>query len=307
MFHILELATPGTVLTLREGGIYVEKKDEEPSIFSADDFEVVLISHPGVVFSGYVQAFLAENQIPVVFCNRQMIPCGILLSCTGESAEISRMLERQLSVTSAFNRRFWQKLIRCKIAGQAAVLQQWSGTQILFPYIVRVNRGDSSCVEAAAAAAYWKMLNLFPRRDRNSNDSNILFNYMYMILYAILAREITVAGLLPRLGVHHHHRNDPFPLASDLMEPFRPCMDILILDFLKNQKWNGKLDTSAKNELLKRLYAYRLCCDEEKVTLFTACRLLVQSYKKSLLSKNIDLLRMPYWEVTSSDVAFCSI
>ena len=303
MFHIVEITSPGTALAVREGGLLVQEKEAEEFFFPLAELAAVLVSQPAVSLSGYVLAELAALQIPLIFCTGNMQPAGILLSCLSTSAESSLLLDKQLHlVSSGFSRRIWQKIISGKISGQANVLQKWRNDTTLFPYARQVKRGDSSCLEGVTSALYWRKLDLFPRRDRLAKDANILFNYTYTILYSVFAREIVTAGLFPKLGIHHHHRDNPFPLASDLMEPFRPCMDMLILDYLKNDSWDGTLGTAVKNNLMKRIYCNRILCQSAKLTLFSAVRKSVQSYKKALLLRDIKLLELPDWPENISDV-----
>ena len=96
-----------------------------------------------------------------------------------------------------------------------------------------VKSGDSDNMEARAAAFYWK--SIFPEldfftRDRYGPAPNNLLNYGYAILRAVVARSLIATGLLPTLGIHHHNRYNAYCLADDIMEPYRPFVDSIVVD-----------------------------------------------------------------------------
>lgn len=112
-----------------------------------------------------------------------------------------------------------------------------------------VRSGDADNVEARAAAYYWR--NLFPRiegftRDRDGIPPNNLLNYGYAILRAIVARSLVISGLLPTLGIHHHNRYNAYCLADDIMEPYRPYVDELVVGLLNT---SDSLDYSLSKEI----------------------------------------------------------
>ena len=99
-----------------------------------------------------------------------------------------------------------------------------------------VRSGDPDNLEARAAAYYWKnVFTTYPNfvRDREGTPPNNLLNYGYAILRAIIARALVGSGLLPTLGIHHHNRYNAYCLADDIMEPYRPYVDQLVLDIIQ--------------------------------------------------------------------------
>lgn len=95
--------------------------------------------------------------------------------------------------------------------------------------MVAVRSGDPDNREAQAAQAYWPlMMGKDFRRDRNAEGPNALLNYGYAVLRAATARAIVAAGLHPSLSLHHSSGGDALALADDLMEPFRPTIDLAV-------------------------------------------------------------------------------
>jgi CRISPR-associated protein Cas1 len=124
-------------------------------------------------------------------------------------------------------KRIWQRLIAAKIAQQADVLVHFTGHHGgLLPLSKRVRSGDPDNLEAQAAQRYWP--SLFGRdfrRDRDADGINALLNYGYAVMRAAIARAVVASGLIPSLGVFHSNRSNPFCLADDLLEPYRPYVD----------------------------------------------------------------------------------
>lgn len=75
-------------------------------------------------------------------------------------------------------------------------------------------------------------------------------NYGYAILRAVVARSLVASGLLPTLGIHHHNRYNAYCLADDIMEPYRPYVDILVAEIVESGVDVSVLTTDIKSKLL---------------------------------------------------------
>lgn len=60
-----------------------------------------------------------------------------------------------------------------------------------------------------------------------------------------MARALVSSGMLPTLGIHHHNRYNAYCLADDVMEPYRPFVDRLVLDLVK-QRGASSCDTLSR-------------------------------------------------------------
>jgi CRISPR-associated protein Cas1 len=94
--------------------------------------------------------------------------------------------------------------------------------------IKHVTSGDADNVEARAARQYWSALFDGFIRDDPSDLRNKLLNYGYAVMRAVVARALVGAGFLPCVGLHHASQTNPFNLADDLLEPFRPFVDQMV-------------------------------------------------------------------------------
>ena len=114
-----------------------------------------------------------------------------------------------------------------------------------------VSSGDSDNKEARAAAIYWK--ELFGdgfTRERYGTPPNNLLNYGYAILRAIVARGLVSSGMLPTFGIHHRNQYNAYCLADDIMEPYRPFVDKLVIDIVGENKVYVDLNKDIKKKLL---------------------------------------------------------
>lgn len=294
MFRIVEFSRKGVSLTLAEDCLLVRDRDVDPVSVPLVDISAVLISDPALTLTAPVLYALADHRIPLVCCDRTMMPVALLSGTMRACSDADAILHAQCSMTSAVKARLWRWIVHAKIEGQARMLRFWRDAHVLdqLPRIVR--NGDSGNVEARAAFLYWRELELFDKRTRCRNDANAFFNYGYTVLYAAFAREIAVAGLLPRPGIFHHCRDNVAPLASDLMEPFRPAIDHAVLSLL-SLDGTDRLTPDGKRALLKRIYAESVRMPIGERSIFTAVRDCVQSYKRMLLSNNTKAFVLPDW------------
>ena len=179
---------------------------------------------------------LLENNCAVITCDTKRVPVGLMLPLAGNTIQNERF-RSQLDSSLPLRKQLWQQTIEAKIRNQAAVLKYVTGQEHknILKWSDSVRSGDADNMEARAAVYYWK--SIFPNdpgfiRDREDEGANALLNYGYAILRAVVARALVGAGLLPTLGIHHHNRYNAYCLADDIMEPYRPYVDKLVVEML---------------------------------------------------------------------------
>ncbi len=233
--QIIEIATNGRSLHLERGFISVREDRETIARVPIDDVEAVLVSAPGVTWSNKALAALAERGSPVVILGSDFMPAAALLPVRGHHNQ-GRRMRAQSDADKPLRKRLWARLVKAKITAQSEVLQRLGlPCERLRRLCNEVRTGDTTNREALAAQAYWPILmgSEF-RRDPSRADANTLLNYGYAVLRAAAARAIVGAGLHPSLSLHHVSDGDALSLADDVMEPFRPAIDIVARDLAKN-------------------------------------------------------------------------
>lgn len=146
----------------------------------------------------------------------------------------------------------------------------------------RVASGDPDNLEAQAAQRYW--VNLFGptfRRDRDAEGINAVLNFGYAVIRASIARNIVASGLLPSLGVHHSNRGNPFCLADDLIEPYRPLVDKVVAGLDRQDSTMDLADRAVRSSILAILNK-TTTINGRRVPVFLACAPL--AYRCILLS-----------------------
>lgn len=248
-------------LSLKLSQLEIKLPDKDPSdkpvvrTIPIEDIGVIVLDNRQItITSGVIDQLMAYN-VALVTCDSKSLPTGLLLPLCGNSIQNERFRE-QIGASLPLKKQLWQQVVESKIRNQAAALEYANGNEAanMLIWSKQVKSGDSENMEGRAAAYYWK--NFFPdmddfTRERDAADSaNAMLNYGYAILRAIVARALVCSGLLPTLGIHHHNRYNAYCLADDIMEPYRPYVDILVLDIIRRLGPSVKLTKEIKSELL---------------------------------------------------------
>ena len=229
------------------------KKEAEHTI-PIEDIGVVILDNRRITITSGVMEALLENNCAVITCNQKSMPVGLLLPLCGNTTQNERF-RSQLEASLPLRKQLWQQTIKQKILNQEYVLRTNTDkeTNCMRVWSNDVRSGDPDNLEARAAAYYWKNLFInYPNfvRDREGTPPNILLNYGYAILRAIIARALVGSGLLPTLGIHHHNRYNAYCLADDIMEPYRPYVDQLVLDIIQCNSEISDITRDLKMQLL---------------------------------------------------------
>lgn len=204
-----------------------------------EDIGVVILDNRQITITHGLMEELLENNCAIITCDSKRMPSGLMLPLSGNTIQNERF-RSQLDASLPLKKQLWQQTIEAKIYNQAAVLKYATGEEHrnMLTWAGSVRSGDSENMEARAAVYYWKTI--FPDnpsfvRGQEGEMPNALLNYGYAILRAIVARALVGSGLLPTLGIHHHNRYNAYCLADDIMEPYRPYVDKIIIDRIRSE------------------------------------------------------------------------
>lgn len=226
MDRIVDIATDGRHLSAYRGFLIVSEDRAEVGRIPLDDVAAVIVHAHGITWSTNLIVALAQRVAVMLLCGSNHAPVAVCLPLEGHHAQNSRMRAQWEA-----GKQLWRRIIIAKIRWQAAVLEANGISASAFDLLARrVGSGDPDNVEAQAARRYWPLLmGEGFRRDRDAEDINALLNYGYTVLRSLCARAVVAAGLHPSIGVHHANRTNAFALADDLIEPFRPLVDALVV------------------------------------------------------------------------------
>jgi len=233
----------------------VENNDSIPDSFKEASIRTVPIEDIGVIVldnrqititQGVLEALL-ENNSAVITCDSSRMPMGLMLPLSGNATQNERFRD-QINASLPLKKQLWQQTVQSKIENQAAILKMCRNVEIrnMLKWVGEVRSDDTDNLEARAAVYYWQNLFNNFRRNKDGEPPNNLLNYGYAILRAIIARALVSSGLLPTLGIHHHNRYNAYCLADDIMEPFRPFVDKLVVEMFDNGIIEINKDAKAK-------------------------------------------------------------
>lgn len=229
--RVIEVAEAGGRLSIDLNRLKIIRDQETLATVPLGEITALVLAHPQITVTHPVLDGVAKSGGIVVICDDRRMPSGMLLPLQAFGLPAQRMgLQRRL--TEPRRKRIWQHVVQCKILAQARLLERLDGSSGNLRSIAdHVKSGDTGNAEGEAARQYWRAI-FGPsfRRDRDGSAPNPALNYGYAILRAIVTRAICGAGLHPCMGVQHHHRANPFCLADDLMEPFRPVVDATVVE-----------------------------------------------------------------------------
>lgn len=230
--RIVEVATDNVHLSLFRGFMKLSREREEIGRVALPDIGGLVVRGYGASISLNLAARLAAENIPVVLCGVDQSPASIIWPVAGHHAQ-GNIIEAQGQLSLPQRKRLWQALVRAKINAQGQALSAaGEHSADLIEMAKTVRSGDPDNLEAQAARKYWprmmgKLEDSFTR-SRQANGLNAWLNYGYTVLRAGAARSLLAAGLHPSLSIQHASRGEPLRLSSDMMEPFRPWVDLTI-------------------------------------------------------------------------------
>ena len=236
--QIVEISNDGFSLFLHRGFLVVSNQETSLNTeIPLDNILSLVISAHNITLSKNIINAIIEQGANIILCGKKYIPCSIIMPYAGHWL-IAPRIQRQIQCSKPLQKNLWKSIVQHKIYNQAQVLE------LFFPdhsSIARLKQlaketlsNDARNNEGRAASLYFK--SLFGKnfvRDRLSDDINILLNYAYIVLRAMIIRAICGNGLLPFCGLKHCSKTNIYPLADDLIEPFRPWADRLVFEEIK--------------------------------------------------------------------------
>ena len=256
--------TSAAELSVKHSQICIKTEHQEDCLRSVEDLGALIVDHHSVHLTVPLINLLAQNNVRVVFCNEQHIPTTMLMDLDSNVLQAKRF-RAQLEAGKPLQKQIWKQIVERKIQNQSLLLKKCGkGEDLLEPYHAHVKSGDTTNREGIAAKVYWRYL--FGKqfvRDRIGPVPNNLLNYGYALLRSAVARGLMDAGLLPSVGIFHRNYYNSFPLADDLMEPYRPFVDELVLNMY--QEGERKITQAVKRRLVEEHYE-RLSQEEISAT-----------------------------------------
>lgn len=295
----VEFATPGTRLSVANRQLVVERPNAAKATLPIEDLGVVIVDDRQATYTQAVFIDLLAAGATVMVTGHDHLPLGLMLPLDAHHVQTERH-RAQVEASEPTRKQAWRAIVAAKIAQQACILYRFAGENAgLAEMARRVRSGDPDNLEAQAAQRYWpRLFDRGFRRDRAAEGVNALLNYGYAVVRAATARAIVAVGLIPSLGVYHRNRSNPFCLADDLLEPYRPYVDWrvrLIVD--EGGGSVPSLDDRSTRAALLSLFNETIMVGDRKSPLLLAlhtsaaslCRMLTEGGRELALPKGLPL------------------
>lgn len=215
-------------LDYQMGYMTVRSANETNQVYLRE-IRMVLIETTAVSITAALLNEMIHHKIKVIFCDEKRNPSSELMPYYG-AFDSSGKIRTQMQWPPEIKKQVWTEIVTEKIRKQADKLERYGRQEatVLRGYIREIKPGDETNREGYAAKVYFN--SLFGMGFSRAEDcfENAALNYGYSILLSCFTREITMNGYMTQLGVFHDSQTNPFNLASDLMEPFRPIVDGIV-------------------------------------------------------------------------------
>lgn len=308
--RIVEISDNGRHISLFRGFLIVQDKTfewKEIGRVPLDDILAVIAHAHGLTYTNNLLVELAKRNIPFVLTSDEHEVVGMIWPVDGHHQQAKRF-DAQIAMGLPKKKSLWADVVRLKIKMQIWALSQFDiESKHLGRLLLMVKSGDPENVEGQAARIYWKLL--FGEkfvRDRQLFGINTLLNYGYTVFRSSMARAVIAAGLHPSIGLHHSNDFNAMRLVDDLLEPFRPIIDVIVKRIVLDvQHENSLIDVGSTN---KRLLVQGLfqdaVVDDQTLPVMVAMQKLALSLARVALKEQNKLTLPQAFRFSSEEFEF---
>ena len=225
-FRTIEISKPAELHV--EKHQLVVMQDEGTVRIPLDDILHITCIGPNIRISTLALSKLNGHGITVMTIDEKYHASGISVPVEGNSRQ-SMVIHKQIELMGSLKERMlWRDIIEAKIKNQREVLRLVGakGSQELDHILERLNLENIDECESVAAKKYFQALSPGLSR-REECPINSKLNYGYAVLRNSIIRSLINKGFQPAIGIHHSNQLNAFNLADDIIEPFRPMVDLM--------------------------------------------------------------------------------
>jgi CRISPR-associated protein Cas1 len=274
------------LLAIKNDALAISQHGELRGLIPLEDIWVLIIeTHQAQITTAALSKF-SDAGIGVMFCGDDHMPNGLLLPL-GAHSRHAEIVDDQLAISKPMQKRLWQRIVKAKISNQAAVLDLLGldGSSVR-AMVKDVLSGDTSNRESVAASVYFKKA--LPEGSRRNGPLTPALDYGYAVLRAGIGRTAVSGGWLVSRGIHHCNNLNAFNLVDDLIEPFRPIVDLLVIQ----RGLGGTLTPESKRELAS-VFEYLVSIPLGRAPVQVAIENELESLKAAVKSNDATLLELP--------------
>lgn len=235
-YHIVTIDAPTCSLSCKNGQLSC-KTDEGTNTIPIEDVASIVITSFSASIHSCLLLEAARHGIGLIICE-SFKPASLLLPANRSSDTF--LTRAQVNLPTPTRDRLWKRTINAKCANQLALAKLVASDDSRIPMLETKALGRHPHKEAETARLYWQIYsknvaetNDF-KRGRFEGGINPLLNYGYAILLSTILQKLFAIGIDPTFGIRHVVREHATPLAYDLMEPFRPCVDWRVAQWVRD-------------------------------------------------------------------------
>lgn len=279
------IQNPASV-AVKNDALAISQNGDLKGLIPLEDIWVLIIESHQVKVTAAALSRLVAAGIGVMLCGDDHMPNGLLLPI-GAHSRHAAIVDDQLAISKPLKKRLWQRIVKAKIANQGRVLDLLgSDSSAVKELVNKVLSGDTSNREAVAATAYFR--HLLPRGGRRDGPYTPALDYGYTVLRSGIGRTAVSGGWLVSRGIHHSNNLNAFNLVDDLIEPFRPVVDLLVVQ----GKLGGELTPNVKRRLAS-IFEVLVRTEKGEVPVQAAIEEELDTLKSAVREGNASLLELP--------------
>lgn len=286
-FRTLEI-TKESEIHMRNGQMHIIQEEGE-IVIPLEDLSVVTCLGANIRISTMGMIQLANHGVVLQCIDEHYIPQALVIPCESNARQ-SKIMHHQITMPEERVNELWKQIVQAKIKNQAGALTilGLKGAAEIGKYSLEVKSGDADNREAVAAKEYFEMFHPGLNR-RNDDPINSGLNYGYAVLRSAIIRSAMASGFLIGWGIHHHNQLNAYNLADDLIEPFRPMVDIVAHEIVTSSKW---LTKEQRYQLANVLH--NMCMmNGKKMTVLAAIDMVTDGLRRYVLNEKVKKVQLP--------------
>lgn len=233
-YHIVSIDSANCSLSCRDGQLTCKSSEGERKLPLEDVASIIITSFSASIHSNlFLEA--AKHGVALIICEA-FKPVSLVLPANRSTDTL--LTRAVLNLPERSREQLWLRTIDAKCENQFALAEHIAPGDKRLAEMKATAAGKKPHKEAIVAKAFWQIFGEQLEdeeftRNRAAGGLNSLLNYGYAVLLSTVLQKLFGVGLDPTFGVSHVARERSTPLAYDLMEPFRPCVDWRVFQWVK--------------------------------------------------------------------------
>jgi CRISPR-associated protein Cas1 len=238
------------ILNIKNSQLHCRFQDATEYDIPIEDISVIVLESNQIGLTSALISECSTKNIIIFSCDASHMPCGIYIPFNQHS-RFTQTANSQKQWTESFKNRLWQKIVKQKILNQAEVIRKYSFSKYktLQNICDRVQSGDKTNCEAFAAKIYWESIFDNFSRNQDGDIRNSALNYGYAIIRGAVARSLSASGFIMCFGIHHANDLNAFNLTDDIIEPYRPFIDNIVIEMFKDKETRNSIELSKEHKV----------------------------------------------------------